>query len=69
MAERDRSPTPELWDKHQAAEHLGIHPDSVRQWTRRNGIPVIRRRVEKGRARALYNADDIRDRRPAANAA
>lgn len=65
MDERDRSPTTELWDKNQAADYLGMHPNSVRVFTHRWGIPVVERRLDRhGRAHALYNADDIRNQRP-----
>lgn len=65
MAERDRSPTIELWDKKQAADHLGIRPNSVRVFTHRRGIPVAERRTDQqGRSHALYRADDIRAHRP-----
>lgn len=67
MDERDRSPTIELWDKRQAADYLGIQPDSVRRIALRHGIPVADRRIdERGRSHALYRADDIRNHRPAA---
>jgi hypothetical protein len=61
---------PELWDKHQIAKHWDVKPDSVRRICLRAGIPVADRRIDgRGRAAALYRADDIRARRPAANAA
>lgn len=65
MAERDRSPTAELWDKNQAADYLGMHPNSVRVFTHRRGIRVAERRLDRqGRSHALYRADDIRNQRP-----
>jgi hypothetical protein len=53
-----------LWDKQQAAEYLGIQPDSIRRIALRHGIPVVDRRIdERGRAHALYRAEDIRKRK------
>lgn len=57
MADRERSPT--LWTRDQVAEHLGIKPDSVRQWARRKGIHIAERRVENGIVRSYYQAADI----------
>lgn len=65
MAERNHSPTPELWDKHQAAQHLGVTPDSARRILNRLGIPVAQRLTDNhGRAIAYWRADDIRKHRP-----
>lgn len=62
MAERNHSPTPELWDKKQAAAYLNMHPNSVRKWAWRRNIPIADRRIDDhGRSHALYRADDIRN--------
>ena len=44
----------DIWTQEQCAQHLGVTPATVRQWTRDNGLPLC-----KIGAKAYYIKSDI----------